>query len=126
MNTAEKRMQNTPSMQPEFDLEITLRRRGQELVVSPYGASLRRYRVSSSAGSWKDIVWGYSGKDSKQGGQGDVLFPFPSRIPFGKYSFEGRDYQIPCNDKEGQAAIHGFLRAETWNLDRNHETEAVF
>jgi aldose 1-epimerase len=90
----------------------------QELVVSPFGASLRGYRVRHRAGpaeiGWQDVIWGYRDAAEKQGGQGDVLCPFPGRIPDGKYRFGGRDLELPCNDKESHAAIHGFARTRRW------------
>ena len=38
-----------------------------------------------------------------------ILFPFPSRIPDGKYSFESNDYQLPINEPARGNAIHGFV-----------------
>ncbi len=38
-----------------------------------------------------------------------LLFPFPSRIPDGKFSFEGNDYQLPINEPARGNAIHGFV-----------------
>jgi aldose 1-epimerase len=86
-----------------------------EAIVSPFGASLRSHRVRDQVGEWHDVIWPYDEAAHKQGGQGDVLFPFPSRIPDGKYQFKGKEYQLPCNDKEGHAAIHGFVRSRDWN-----------
>ncbi len=38
------------------------------------------------------------------------LFPFPNRLRDGKYSFEGKDYQFPINEKWSQNNLHGFLK----------------
>lgn len=64
--------------------------------------------------------WGYSG-GHKIGSQGDVLMPFPGRIAYGRYSFAGRKFQLPCNDKEGPNAIHGFARSHA-TLTLNEQT----
>src|SRR5438874_7886277 len=37
-----------------------------------------------------------------------VLFPFPNRIRDGRFSWNGRDYELPCNDPAQKNAIHAF------------------
>ncbi len=95
---------------PTPDTEITLTRGDFNLVVSPYGASLRGLTRHGA-----EIVTGYSGAKNKAGGQGDVLIPFPGRVGEGRYAFGGRTYQMEINDKEAPNAIHGFLRAVVWD-----------
>ena len=41
--------------------------------------------------------------------RGRLLFPFNDRIPGGKYSFQGNNYQLPINCSEDGSSIHGFL-----------------
>jgi aldose 1-epimerase len=106
--------------------EITLSHGDQRLVVSPYGASLRRYYRHAGNGAETEIAWGYSGAANKKGGQGDVLIPFPSRIRDGRYSFMGETHQMEINDKEGPNAIHGFLRAVTWDTEDRREDSVRF
>src|SRR5262245_7308071 len=36
-----------------------------------------------------------------------VLFPFPNRIRAGRFSWGGRDYQLPLNDSAAVNAAHG-------------------
>lgn len=98
------------------DTELSLRFHNQRAVVSPWGASLRRYLLIDDGGRETDIVWGYSGGNGKRGGQGDVLIPFPGRIANGRYFFDGRPFQLECNDKEGPNAIHGFVRHLPWQV----------
>jgi aldose 1-epimerase len=98
------------------DTELTLNCVGATAVVSPWGASLRRYFLQEADGRQTDILWGYSGSGQKKGGQGDVLIPFPGRIPDGRYTFEGETFQLERNDKEGPNAIHGFVRALPWDV----------
>ena len=43
-----------------------------------------------------------------------VLFPFPNRIREGKYTFEGKSYEIPVGTKVH--AIHGFAIAAKWDV----------
>ena len=104
-------------MQPVTpDTELTLSCEHQRVVVSPWGASLRRYWLITDRGEEIDIVWGYSGGNNKRGGQGDVLIPFPGRVCDGRYTFEGHSLQLECNDKEGPNAIHGFVRSLPWQM----------
>ena len=101
---------------PTPDSELTLSLGNQRVVVSPWGASLRRYSLTEVDGRETDIVWGYSGGTHKKGGQGDVLIPFPGRVAEGRYSFDGQTFQLERNDKEGPNAIHGFVRTLPWKV----------
>ncbi|NGZ04617.1 MAG: hypothetical protein CV090_16375, partial [Nitrospira sp. WS238] len=98
------------------DTELSLCLHNQRVVISPWGASLRRYFLMDDHGREIDLVWGYSGGSRKRGGQGDVLIPFPGRVANGRYSFEGQPFQLDCNDKEGPNAIHGFVRNLPWQV----------
>ena len=98
------------------DSELTLSFHNHRAVISPWGASLRRYFLIDDRGQEIDIVWGYTGGSQKRGGQGDVLIPFPGRTANGRYAFEGQQFQLECNDKEGPNAIHGFVRTLPWHI----------
>jgi len=43
-----------------------------------------------------------------------ILFPFPNRIRGGRFTFEGRSYQLPATN--GPNAIHGFAMAAAWDV----------
>lgn len=54
-----------------------------------------------------------------------VLFP-PNRIPDGRFSANGVQYQLPVNDTKNQAHLHGFLYTRPWQvLDRQVGGDAV-
>jgi aldose 1-epimerase len=108
------------------DTEIMLSSGNQRAVVSPWGASLRRYFLVEAGGNEVDIVWGYSGGSQKKGGQGDVLIPFPGRIAGGCYTFDGEKFQLERNDKEGPNAIHGFVRTLPWRVVRAEASGVLF
>lgn len=108
------------------DTELSLSFQNQRAIVSPWGASLRRYFVIDERGRELDIVWGYSGGNHKRGGQGDVLIPLPGRIGDGRYSFDGQNFQLECNDKEGPNAIHGFVRNLPWHVEEANSNSATF
>jgi aldose 1-epimerase len=44
-----------------------------------------------------------------------ILFPFVSRIESGHYEFEGKDYQLECN-QAGVNALHGLVYNKTFSL----------
>jgi aldose 1-epimerase len=96
-----------------MDREIELKHGIQRACVAPFGASLRAYWLEQPR---RDVLWGYSGRGGKRGGQGDVLIPFPGRIAGGRYAFEGYAHELPRNDKDGPNAIHGFLRGVEWEV----------
>lgn len=51
-----------------------------------------------------------------------ILFPFPSRIRDGKFTWEGKSYALPANDQRGNA-IHGFAFDRPWRvLDRTENS----
>jgi aldose 1-epimerase len=43
-----------------------------------------------------------------------ILFPFPNRIRAGRFSWEGKEYQLPLNS--GPNAIHGFPCRRPWRV----------
>jgi aldose 1-epimerase len=45
-----------------------------------------------------------------------VLFPFPNRIRAGRFTWNGKEYQLPCNDGSKQNAIHGFACRHPWRV----------
>src|SRR5436190_1896731 len=108
------------------DPEITLSHGDLRLVASPYGAALRGLYRQLPDGGREVIATCYSGKDNKVGGEGDVLIPFPGRVAGGRYSFEGREYQMECKDKDGPNAIHGFLRSMIWTVKAAADSEVTF
>jgi aldose 1-epimerase len=45
-----------------------------------------------------------------------ILFPFPNRIRDGRFTWEGKDYQLPINDPQKKNAIHGFVCQRPWRV----------
>jgi aldose 1-epimerase len=45
-----------------------------------------------------------------------VLFPFPNRIRDGRFTWDGKQYQLPLNDSSGKNAIHGFACRSAWRV----------
>jgi aldose 1-epimerase len=56
-----------------------------------------------------------------------ILFPFPNRIRDGRFTWDGKDYQLPRNDHEHVNAIHGFVFDRPWRVaDRGADAEAAW
>ena len=109
-------MQNEPNpTTADKDTIVKLRRGDLEARIAPFGAGMRGVTRLVN-GERQPVITGYASTSEQSGGQGDVLIPFPGRIRAGRYSFEGHDYQLDCNDKEGPNAIHGFLRKRFWTV----------
>ncbi|MBU2952016.1 aldose 1-epimerase [Tamlana agarivorans] len=51
-----------------------------------------------------------------------ILFPFANRIKDGNYTFNGKTYQFPINQKEENNALHGLIFNKTFKIS---ETEAL-
>src|SRR5690348_14165763 len=45
-----------------------------------------------------------------------VLFPFPNRTRDGRFSWAGKEYQLPANDPAKKNAIHGFACRHPWRV----------
>jgi aldose 1-epimerase len=45
-----------------------------------------------------------------------ILFPFPNRIRDGRFTWAGKEYQLPLNDPAGKNAIHGFACRHPWRV----------
>jgi aldose 1-epimerase len=45
-----------------------------------------------------------------------ILFPFPNRIRDGRFTWDGKDYQLPRNDRDQVNAIHGFAVRSPWRV----------
>src|SRR3954452_7151427 len=89
---------------------------GYRAVVAEQGATLRLLQIDG-----RDILAGFGPGDRVAGGHGQQLMPWPNRIRDGRYSFGGRDYQLPVNEVERGTALHGLVRWVPWELI--HHTE---
>ena len=61
------------------------------------------------------------GKPTRSGNP--VLFPFPNRIVGGKYTWDGKTYQLARTGDQGTTAIHGFACRTGWKVIETGEDE---
>jgi aldose 1-epimerase len=45
-----------------------------------------------------------------------ILFPFPNRIRDGRFTWQGKSYELPLNDSSAKNAIHGFPCRKPWRV----------
>ena len=84
-----------------------------------FGFNCLRWQVPRTDGSLGDLLycdpaWEKNPVATRSGHP--ILFPFPNRMKHGRFTFEGRDYQLPLNESTGQHAIHGFTPKTPWRV----------
>jgi aldose 1-epimerase len=87
----------------------TLKSAQTEVRVMAYGAKLVSVRTPDRSGKMADIVLGYDSlqdylNDTKTH-FGSVVGRYGNRIALGKFTLDGKSYQIPINN--GANALHG-------------------
>jgi aldose 1-epimerase len=46
-----------------------------------------------------------------------ILFPFPNRIPQGRFAWNGREHRLDVNERERPNHIHGLVRDRRWTVE---------
>ena len=79
---------------------------GREVKIAPRaGFNAFSFRVPHNGQNVPILVEPKNETELQKGGFNfgyPLLFPFPNRLPEGHYSFEGRDYKMDVNFKDGQ------------------------
>src|SRR5437762_11018156 len=83
-----------------------------------FGCNCLRWIVAGPAGPLELLYvaadWDSNPVPTRSGNP--VLFPFPNRIRDGRYTWAGREYQLPINGPGGKHAIHGFACRHPWRV----------
>lgn len=91
-------------------------------ILSGYGAGLNAWRIpDSKTGKLADLLFGYRegddifkiGPDTNAGCR---LAPFPGRVAYAKFNWNGGDYQLVNNVSWAPHALHGFLQNKEWKF----------
>jgi aldose 1-epimerase len=80
-------------------------------VVVQVGGGLREL---SHAG--RPLVDGYAADRLADAGRGQVLAPWPNRVRDGRWSWRGKELQLPLNEPSKGNASHGLVRWAGWSL----------
>jgi aldose 1-epimerase len=91
--------------------EVRLAAGAAELAVNLRGGGLRRLAV----GDW-ELLDTYSAGTVVGGWPGAVLLPWPNRLRNGRWTWEGRDLQLPVSSPEAPNAIHGLVGWQPWTV----------
>ncbi len=97
--------------------QFEIRSAGYRAVVTECGASLR---VLEHDG--RPLVLGWDEDAQSASGRGQLLAPWPNRIRDGRYSFDGRDLQLPLSEPKLGNASHGLVRWVSWTLEEHSES----
>jgi aldose 1-epimerase len=83
----------------------------QRACVVEVGGGLRTYEAAG-----RDVLLGYGSDEMCTAGRGQLLAPWPNRLADGRYTFDGRELQLPLTEPARGTAIHGLVRWATWTL----------
>lgn len=81
----------------------------QRATVVEVGGGLRCYSVGG-----REVLESYPLQAICDGGHGTPLIPWPNRLADGRYSFDGKEYQLALSEPARHNAIHGLLRWRSW------------
>jgi aldose 1-epimerase len=62
----------------------------------------------------RPLVDGYDAAALPDGGRGQVLAPWPNRLRDGRWTWQGRQLQLPLSEPAKSNAIHGLVRWAGW------------
>jgi aldose 1-epimerase len=105
---------------PPSGRQHLIRHGAQTAVVVEGGGGLRTYRLDDV-----DVLDGYAPTEMCTGGRGQVLLPWPNRIRGGRYTWDGREHQLPIDETDVGNAIHGLARWRSWRLRDSAEDRVV-
>jgi aldose 1-epimerase len=83
-------------------------------VAPPLGFNAYRWHVPAGEILYADPMFFQEHKPTRSGFP--ILFPFPNRIRDGRFTWNGKNYQLPTNDPSGKNAIHGFATKKPWRV----------
>lgn len=85
-------------------------------MVTECGASLRLLEYDG-----RPLVLGWDEHAQTASGRGQLLVPWVNRIRDGRYTFAGRDLQLPLSEPKHNNASHGLVRWTSWTLEERTE-----
>src|SRR3984893_18775136 len=102
----------------QVDLYSLTNKKGMEVSITNFGATVVTLRVPDRAGKATDIVLGYDTLQGYENGKsyfGATVGRYANRIGGGKFSIDGKEYILPKND--GNNTLHGGIvgfNKKTW------------
>lgn len=91
--------------------ELVLTSGDYEARVVTVGAGLASLRLDGH-----DVILPHGAAELPRAWQGKVLIPWPNRIAGGTYVFGGERFDVPVNETETGAALHGLMAWVDWRV----------
>jgi aldose 1-epimerase len=85
---------------------------GYTAVVTESGAALRVLEHEGRA-----LLLGFAEDQMASSGRGQLLAPWPNRVRDGRYTFAGRELQLPLSEPAHGNASHGLVRWAGWDVE---------
>lgn len=101
----------TTDSTPVSGTQYTLEHGPYTASIASIGATVRYFRHHD-----RDLVVPYDANEVRPSYRGAVLVPWPNRVVDGKYSFNGKDYQLALTEPQRSHALHGLLAWIDWTL----------
>lgn len=105
---------------PLSGTQYTLKAGDYEAQIASVGASLRSLTYAG-----RDLTVPFAADQVRPSSRGLTLVPWPNRVVDGKYSFGGRDFQLPLTEPARQHALHGFGQWLDYALVAESESEVT-
>lgn len=99
--------------------QVTLSAGGYDAVVTEGGATLRTLTYGG-----RPLVAGFGAAEMSTSGRGQLLLPWPNRLQDGRYTFGGKEHQLPVTEVARGHASHGLVRWAAWTV-RERSAAAV-
>lgn len=105
-------------------------KKGMEIVVSDYGATLIQVKVPDREGNLLDVVLGYDKIEGYENGGvffGATVGRIANRIGGACFELNGKEYQLTKNDNKN--TLHGgrdFYSQRMWQAEKEDEAEITF
>jgi aldose 1-epimerase len=105
---------------PPSGRQVELVAGGSRAVLVEVGGGLRALHLEG-----RDAVAGFGADELPSGGRGQHLLPWPNRVGDGRWTWRGRDLQLPLTEPAARNANHGLVRWSTWTVDDVTPASAV-
>jgi len=108
---------------------ILVNGKGMTVNIIDYGATITSIKTADINGIFGDVVLGHDnilGYEEKSDYFGCIVGRFGNRIANGRFSLEGKEYQLAANN--GINALHGGIKGfdkQVWNAESFEDTDSV-
>ena len=102
---------------PRTGQQYSIRCGEYSAVITEVGAILRRFDYRGH-----EILVPFDADAPVPCCNGYLLVPFPNRLEDGEYTFEGKSYSLPIDERDRQTALHGLGYRYPWRLVSLTET----